>query len=405
MKRKLYAGETSQAIPVFVFDSSKSDGSGLGGLTSSTSGLVAEYRRQGQSSWTSITLSNGALGTYTNSGSAGSGGGIVADGSLTGAYEFCVPDAALASAAGVNWVLVRLRGATNVVPVQVEIELDAINYQDGVRAGLSALPNANASAANGLPILDGSTHLLVYSVNQPVTAGTVSDKTGYSLTGSQSFNLTGNITGNLSGSVGSVTGPVGSVTGTVGSIAGVTFPANFSALAIAATSGQVGIDLTNIKQATSATTLTNIVVPTVTSVGSVTGSVGSVSGSVGSVTGAVGSVAGVTFPSNFGSMAIASTGQVGVDFTNIKQATSPTTLSNITIPTVSTVTSANLNLGQAVPTSNAAQTVGDALNAARAQGFGKWLLSGTTLTLYGPDGTTAVRTFTLDSATAPTQRS
>jgi hypothetical protein len=49
--------------------------------------------------------------------------------------------------------------------------------------------------------------------------------------------------------------------------------------------------------------------------------------------------------------------------------------------------------------------VGDALNAARAQGFGKWVLSGTTLTLYAPDGATAVRTFTLDSATAPTQRS
>jgi hypothetical protein len=41
-----------------------------------------------------------------------------------------------------------------------------------------------------------------------VTAGTVSDKAGYSLSSSQSFNLTGNITGNLSGSVGSVTNAV-----------------------------------------------------------------------------------------------------------------------------------------------------------------------------------------------------
>jgi hypothetical protein len=46
-----------------------------------------------------------------------------------------------------------------------------------------------------------------------------------------------------------------------------------------------------------------------------------------------------------------------------------------------------------------------ALNAARAQGFSKWVLSGTTLTLYAADGTTTVRTFTLDSANAPTQRS
>lgn len=62
------------------------------------------------------------------------------------------------------------------------------------------------------------------------------------------------------------------------------------------------------------------------------------------------------------------------------------------------------DMAQAVPTSNAAQTVGDALNAARAQGFGKWVLSGTSLTLYAADGTTAVRTFTLDRAAGPTSR-
>jgi hypothetical protein len=66
---------------------------------------------------------------------------------------------------------------------------------------------------------------------------------------------------------------------------------------------------------------------------------------------------------------------------------------------------ATLDMTQVVPTSNTSQTVGDALNAARAQGFGKWVLSDNTLTLYAADGTTAVRTFTLDSATAPTQRS
>jgi hypothetical protein len=64
----------------------------------------------------------------------------------------------------------------------------------------------------------------------------------------------------------------------------------------------------------------------------------------------------------------------------------------------------NLNLTQAVPNTNTPGTVGDALNAARAQGFGKWMLSGTALTLYGADGTTVVRVFTLDSATAPTSR-
>ncbi len=63
-----------------------------------------------------------------------------------------------------------------------------------------------------------------------------------------------------------------------------------------------------------------------------------------------------------------------------------------------------LDFTQAIPTSNTAQTVGDALNAARAQGFGKWVISGTTLTIFAADGTTPVRTFTLNSATAPTSR-
>ena len=63
-----------------------------------------------------------------------------------------------------------------------------------------------------------------------------------------------------------------------------------------------------------------------------------------------------------------------------------------------------LDFTQLVPTSNTVQTVGDALNAARAQGFGKWVLSGTALTIYGGDNTTIVKTFTIDSITSPTSR-
>lgn len=63
-----------------------------------------------------------------------------------------------------------------------------------------------------------------------------------------------------------------------------------------------------------------------------------------------------------------------------------------------------LDMAQMVPLTNAAQTLGDALNAARAQGFGAWRLVGTTLALLAPDGLTVVRTFTLDDAANPTVR-
>jgi hypothetical protein len=69
-----------------------------------------------------------------------------------------------------------------------------------------------------------------------------------------------------------------------------------------------------------------------------------------------------------------------------------------------TATATPIDLTQGIPTTNTAQTVGDALNAARAQGFGKWVLNGTTFNLYASDGNTIVRSFTLDNPTSPTQR-
>jgi len=186
MKRKMSAGVASVTLPIFVQSTASTTGAGLAGLTSGTSGLVCEYRRQGQSTWTAVTLSAGTLGTWAS-------GKIVADGALDGAYELDLPDAVCAS--GVRWVAVRLRGAANMLPVLIEIELDAVNYQDATRFGLSALPNAAADASGGLYIRGGN---------------------GVVLAAAQ----TCSITGNLSGSVGSVTGAVGSVTSpvTVGTI-------------------------------------------------------------------------------------------------------------------------------------------------------------------------------------------
>ena len=116
----MFAGSTSVALPIFVQDTSSATGAGLGSLVFNTAGLVAEYRRKGSASWTAVTLVTNTLGTYA-------AGGFVADGGLTGAYEFCPPDAAVG--AGVVWVAVRLYGAANMLPVLIEIELDAVDYR------------------------------------------------------------------------------------------------------------------------------------------------------------------------------------------------------------------------------------------------------------------------------------
>ena len=120
-RRKITAGSTSITVPVFVQDTSSTTGAGLGSLAYNTAGLAAKYRREGQSSWTTITLATATVGTFTS-------GGFVSDGGpVTGGYEFGVPDAVLAASA--KWAEVLIYGAANMLPVLIEFELDTVNYQ------------------------------------------------------------------------------------------------------------------------------------------------------------------------------------------------------------------------------------------------------------------------------------
>ena len=106
-----------------------------------------------------------------------------------------------------------LSGSVGSVTTVSNGAISASSFLAGAIDAAAVASDAVTEIANG-----------VWSVGtRTITGGTittVSDKTGYSLSGTQSFNLTGNITGNLSGSVGSVSGAVGSVTGAVGSVTG-----------------------------------------------------------------------------------------------------------------------------------------------------------------------------------------
>ncbi len=156
MFRKIKAGETSQSIPIFVSDTSSNVGAGLGSLVFNSSGLAAKYRRQGQSSWTTISLATMTLGTWAS-------GGFVSDGGpVTGGYEFGIPNACLASSAGVEWVEIALYGATNMLAVLIFIELDQVDYQDAADFGLS---NLDAAVSSRSTYAGGA----VASVTNPVT--------------------------------------------------------------------------------------------------------------------------------------------------------------------------------------------------------------------------------------------
>ena len=159
-KEAVLVGTTSYRIPVFIQDATSSVGAGLAGLTNSTSGLAASYWRSsdGSAGMTSLTLASATLGTWT------SGGFVEKDSTLgKGLYEIGVPNAALAS--GAEWVVIYIYGAANMVPVKIELQLTGYDPNDGVRLGLTSLPDGPMTVTKGVafsnftfPMTSSSSH-------------------------------------------------------------------------------------------------------------------------------------------------------------------------------------------------------------------------------------------------------
>lgn len=168
-KESVLAGTTSHSVNICIYDSSSTVGAGLSGLVFNTSGLVASYTFTGANATrTAVTLA-----TLAAINSAFSSGGFkeIDATNMKGGYRLDIPNAALAAASG-QTVTFELHGATNMAPCWFEIELTATNNQDGVRGGMTALPNAAAAAAGGLIIL-GSNNTAAITVGA-LTTGAVS---------------------------------------------------------------------------------------------------------------------------------------------------------------------------------------------------------------------------------------
>ncbi len=157
-------GSTSVILEVFILDSTSTVGAGKTGLAFGDSGFKAYYKRNKATGSTAITLATiSTLGTWET------GGFKVVDGTnMPGVYEFHPPDAAFAS--GADSVAFMLSGVTGMVPVLIEIELTATSNQDGVRGGMTALPNAAAAASGGLPTVDTTNSVAIQSSIKKNTA-------------------------------------------------------------------------------------------------------------------------------------------------------------------------------------------------------------------------------------------
>jgi len=108
---------TDVTVYLFVQDSSKTTGEGLTGLAYNTANLVASYVRP-LGSRTAITLATLAAVTSAHT----DGGFIEIDATnMPGVYRLDLPDAVCAT--GVPSAVVMLKGASNMTPVLLEIQL------------------------------------------------------------------------------------------------------------------------------------------------------------------------------------------------------------------------------------------------------------------------------------------
>jgi hypothetical protein len=170
-KLNVLRGTTSFICHIFIQDTSKSDGSGLTGLVWNSGSLTGYYMRSGAASAVSLSLATiTTLGTYAGSATA-TGFKEVDAANMPGVYELQPCNNALAS--GANQVVLLLKGATNMAAVVLEIQLQDLNFNDAVRAGLTALPNVAAEGAGGLYTRGSGAGQINQPANGQIDANTV----------------------------------------------------------------------------------------------------------------------------------------------------------------------------------------------------------------------------------------
>jgi hypothetical protein len=168
MKLTRKRGDTSNIFQVFIQDSSSTTGAGLTGLAFNTSGLTAYYHRDVDTTATAITLATMTVGTFTSSGFK-----EIDATNMPGWYQFCPPDTALAATSTPHSVGFHLKGATNMAPLALEVQLIAADFEDTVRLGLTALPNVASGSAGAIPTTGtGSNQISVSSGQVILQAGT-----------------------------------------------------------------------------------------------------------------------------------------------------------------------------------------------------------------------------------------
>lgn len=304
MKLQKVLGATSEIWQVFVRDSSSTTGGGLTGLVFNSASLTAYYHRDTDTTATAITLVTMTVGTFTSSGFK-----EIDATNMPGWYQFCPPNAALAS--GAKSVGIHLKGATNMAPLPIEVQLTAVNHDSatsfltGVN-GIAPPTNWNLSSIDASGRVDlgkwvgvapnalvsgkvDATLAIRGNTAQAGAAGSITLDAGASATDNLYRGLKVVLaSGTGAGQCRLISGYTGASKVATVTPNWITTPDNTSVFIVAAWNG-VDVELVGLTQQTARDIGASVIAA------SVTGNVGgNVVGSVASVVGAVGSVTGLT---------------------------------------------------------------------------------------------------------------
>jgi len=174
-------GSTDRTIPIFIADPASTDGSGKTGVAHTD--LTVSYSRVETDNDVTVSDVTSSLNALTSLTDAHNDWGWkeVSSTLAPGLYRLDVADAVFASGAWYAVVYVMLTSsAASAAPKG--FRLVAVNALDAVRMGMTALPNAAADAAGGLPIsdaggldLDARLDAAITSRLAPTTAGRTLD--------------------------------------------------------------------------------------------------------------------------------------------------------------------------------------------------------------------------------------
>jgi len=151
-------GATDVSFDVFAQDST--DGTPLTGLVYNTASLTAYYKIGSLGALTALTLA-----TQTATGAHSDGGFVeLSATNYEGVYRFDISDAIVADTAGIDRASIVIRGAANLQPIVINIDLvDAINVAAGV-------VESNVKNVNGTSQTAGDLQALITTVDTVVDA-------------------------------------------------------------------------------------------------------------------------------------------------------------------------------------------------------------------------------------------